>query len=41
MFFQNKIKNDLRDFYYKGEVNNKPCIIKINTGSDVSIIDKQ
>jgi len=35
----NKIKNYLKDFYYEGEVNDKPYVVKINTGSDISIIN--
>ncbi|KYM96895.1 hypothetical protein ALC62_12432 [Cyphomyrmex costatus] len=38
-FRVNRIKNDLRDFCYKGEIDNKPRIIKIDTGSDISIVN--
>lgn len=35
----NRIKSK-KLFYYKGKVNGKECVLKVNTGSDVSILGK-
>ncbi|KYM95033.1 hypothetical protein ALC62_14334 [Cyphomyrmex costatus] len=40
-FRENKIKRDLREFCYEGEMNDKHCIFKIDTGSDVLKFDRQ
>jgi len=34
-----KTENNLRYFYYTGQLDNKSCIFKIDTGSDVSIVN--
>jgi len=35
-----KTENNLKDFCFTGELDNKGCIFKIDTGSDVSIVNK-
>ena len=29
----------MKDFYYESKVNDKPCLLRIDTGSDISIIN--
>jgi len=38
-FRKNRIKNNVKDFYYESKVNDKPCLLRIDTGSDISIIN--
>jgi len=33
----NKTENNLKDFCFAGQLDNKNCIFKIDTGSDISI----
>jgi len=35
-----KTENNLKDFYFTGQLDNKSCIFKIDTGSDVSIVNR-
>jgi len=39
-FRNNKIENNLKDFCYVGQLDNKNCVFKIDTRSDVSIVNK-
>jgi len=40
MFFQEKYEiMNVKDFCYEGKVNNKPCLLRIDMGSDISIIN--
>jgi len=39
-FKNNKTENNLKDFYFAGQLNNKNCIFKIDTGSDISIVNR-
>ncbi|KYQ49311.1 hypothetical protein ALC60_11625 [Trachymyrmex zeteki] len=36
----NRIDCNLGEFYYEGEANGEPCIFKINTGFNISIINE-
>jgi len=35
-----KTENNLKYFYYTGQLDNKGCIFKIDTGSDISIVNR-
>jgi len=39
-FRNDKIENNLKDFCFVGQLDNRNCIFKIDTGSDISIINK-
>jgi len=39
-FRNNKTGHNLKDFYFTGQLDNKNCIFKIDTGSDISIVNK-
>jgi len=39
-FRNNKTENNLKDFYFAGQLENKDCIFKIDTGSDISIVNR-
>jgi len=39
-FRDDKIENNLKDFCFVGQLDNRNCIFKIDTGSDISIINK-
>jgi len=36
----NKAKNNLKDFYFTGQLDNKNCIFKIDTSSNISIVNR-
>ena len=38
-FRKNRIKNNVKDFYYERKVNDKSCLLRIDMGSDISIIN--
>jgi len=37
-FRNNKTENNLKDFYFAGQLDNKSCSFKIDTSSDISIV---
>jgi len=39
-FRNNKTENNLKDFCFVGQLDNKNCIFKIDTGSDISIVNR-
>jgi len=39
-FRNDKIENNLKNFCFAGQLDNKNCIFKINTGSDISIVNR-
>jgi len=38
--FRNKTENNVKDFCFAGQLNNKNCTFKIDTGSDISIVNR-
>jgi len=39
-FRNNKTENNLKEFCFVGQLHNKNCIFKIDTGSDISIVNR-
>jgi len=39
-FKSDKTENNLKDFCFAGQLDNKNCIFKIDTGSDISIVNR-
>jgi len=39
-FRKNKIENNLKDFCFAGQLDNKDCVFKVDTGSDISIVNR-
>jgi len=39
-FRNDKIENNLKDFCFAGQLDNKNCIFKIDTSSDISIVNR-